>query len=568
MESDLRSSTTNQNRRWNTSVPYELARSLGYENNFEKVSEDFSSLLNTSYDYTSVMHYGENFFTNGNGSTILTKNPEFQDVIGNSVEMSPTDALELNRLYRCNASVTLRQNCSFEDESMCEMTVCSRGSPEWQTVSRTDGGPHSDHTYLGTEKQGSGLFMHFSTVKGNKGDSSRLITKRMTPTRPCQIQCLQFYYYYSGNKMDQLNIWIREFESKDDVEGTRRLMGQITGSPADYWQLHHVPLNASKTFQVEFEGRKGSGSSSGGFSVDDINLSETECPHHTWQIRNFEERLNSSARSEIYSPRYYTTDGYGYQIRLSLRSTYFGLYLRLVSGDYDDQLEWPFAWRQLSSIMVDQNPRMQMHMSKLRTITTDPGAMINAEQSLWDNPREVGTLTEVNGETFYASYAVGRSTFMTLDDLRKRDFLKGGDAVISFFMQDIRPLLTNNSLPCPGIPQQNFTSVPKDSDYSCSRVTTTTSPPTTTTPTTTTSPPTTTTTTTSPPTTTTPTTTTTITSPTTTTTTTTTTTSTTTTTTEGPDVDGNCDSFFCSFSPKTTCCPLVLLFTLLLLLTH
>ncbi|XP_031431901.2 meprin A subunit beta-like [Clupea harengus] len=126
----------------------------GEENCFNKASEDESSLLNTSYDYTSLMHYKKNEFSNGNGSTIITKQPEFQDVIGNRIEMSSTDALELNRLYQCDASVSFLDHCSFEDESLCEMSVCSRSSAGWQRVSRADGGPHSDHTYLGTDSQG------------------------------------------------------------------------------------------------------------------------------------------------------------------------------------------------------------------------------------------------------------------------------------------------------------------------------------------------------------------------------------------------------------------------------
>ena len=81
--------------------------------------------------------------------------------------------------------------------------------------------------------------MHFSTNRSSEGDSAtnhssegesaRLTTRRMTPGRTCQVQCLQFYYYYSGNETDQLNIWIREFDSEEDTEGTRRLMGQISG---------------------------------------------------------------------------------------------------------------------------------------------------------------------------------------------------------------------------------------------------------------------------------------------------------------------------------------------------
>ena len=95
----------------------------GKENNFIKASEDESSLLNTSYDYTSLMHYKKNEFSNGNGSTIITKQPEFQDVIGNSIEMSSTDALELNRLYNCGKCQCLTQINQLISSLVCVYQV-------------------------------------------------------------------------------------------------------------------------------------------------------------------------------------------------------------------------------------------------------------------------------------------------------------------------------------------------------------------------------------------------------------------------------------------------------------
>lgn len=71
--------------------------------------------------------------------------------------------------------------------------------------------------------------MHASTASGMEGDSAWLETKTMSPTRKCHSQCLQFYYYHSGNETDQLNIWIREFQNDRDVKGILHLMGQITG---------------------------------------------------------------------------------------------------------------------------------------------------------------------------------------------------------------------------------------------------------------------------------------------------------------------------------------------------
>ncbi len=48
------------------------------------------------------MHYGKNDFSNGKGFTITTKRPEFQDVIGQRLEMSEYDVTELNKRYKCS----------------------------------------------------------------------------------------------------------------------------------------------------------------------------------------------------------------------------------------------------------------------------------------------------------------------------------------------------------------------------------------------------------------------------------------------------------------------------------
>lgn len=74
---------------------------LGYEDNFRIVNKDVSSTHGVPYDYWSVMHYGKNEFTNGNGLTINTKDPTYQDIIGQRFEVSPSDITELNLLYKC-----------------------------------------------------------------------------------------------------------------------------------------------------------------------------------------------------------------------------------------------------------------------------------------------------------------------------------------------------------------------------------------------------------------------------------------------------------------------------------
>lgn len=74
----------------------------GHESNFETIDRENSTTHGVPYDYWSVMHYGKDAFSNGNGSTIITTDPNYQDVIGQQLGMSPRDVEELNLLYKCS----------------------------------------------------------------------------------------------------------------------------------------------------------------------------------------------------------------------------------------------------------------------------------------------------------------------------------------------------------------------------------------------------------------------------------------------------------------------------------
>ncbi|XP_029574975.1 meprin A subunit beta-like [Salmo trutta] len=95
------------------------------------------------------MHYGNEDFTNGNGSTIITKQPEYQDVIGQRLDMSSNDVLKLNTLHNCTSAVTFLETCSFEDIQECGMTLSASGNASWERVGSVQEGPNSDHTKLG-----------------------------------------------------------------------------------------------------------------------------------------------------------------------------------------------------------------------------------------------------------------------------------------------------------------------------------------------------------------------------------------------------------------------------------
>lgn len=82
---------------------------------------------------------------------------------------------------------------------------------------------------FGNKIPGFGHFMHASTATGTEGETAWLKTAMLTPSGKCHVQCLQFYYYHSGNQTDQLNIRLREFHDGPDGPWTERLVRQITG---------------------------------------------------------------------------------------------------------------------------------------------------------------------------------------------------------------------------------------------------------------------------------------------------------------------------------------------------
>ncbi|XP_077432259.1 meprin A subunit beta-like isoform X2 [Vanacampus margaritifer] len=427
----------------------------GREHNFLKA--EGSTAQGVPYDYMSVMHYGKDAFSNGNGSTIITKDAAFQDVIGQRLGMSRRDVQELNLLYNCNSSVAFSAYCGFALGDPCNMATCSpSGLGGWQMLTQAAGGPHSDHTDL---SNGGGYFMHANTT------SAFLETPRMSPSRECHVQCLQFYYYHTGGPSDRLNIWIREFTDDEDSTGLRRLVGQIAGAVTSHWQIHHVSLNASRLFQVEFESVKGSGSpnSTGGFSVDDINVSETQCPHNTLQLDDFENLLNSSVvGTEIYGPRRYSAAGYAYRVGVVLAGTHVSVFIQLLNGTNDDELSWPCDRHQWTALMMDQEASVILGMSKQRSLTSDNSTSGDGSY-LWGDPRNSSrTGVDENNQTAFIGSKFVWNVFATLEEMKSRHFLKGGSLVLAFSFQDISPLVDGHVLPCPQVTPVQVTHPPQE----------------------------------------------------------------------------------------------------------
>lgn len=80
--------------------------SSGKEHNFRTYDDKTSSALGVPYDYGSVMHYSKTSFNIASEPTIVTKIPQFMDVIGQRMGFSESDLTKLNRLNNCSESIS------------------------------------------------------------------------------------------------------------------------------------------------------------------------------------------------------------------------------------------------------------------------------------------------------------------------------------------------------------------------------------------------------------------------------------------------------------------------------
>ncbi|XP_078024745.1 meprin A subunit beta-like isoform X2 [Epinephelus lanceolatus] len=421
-----------------------------HTHNFKKYDDTVSSALGVPYDYGSVMHYSKDDFSKNSEPTIVTKIPQFMDVIGQRIGFSASDLTKLNRLYNCTKSSTFVDSCDFEEDNICGM-IQGPGNAKWERLTCARGGPQTDFSNMGQCK-GKGYFMHFSTASAKSGARALLESRWFYP-KP-GAQCLQFFLYNSGAADDVLNIKVRQYD-KANPSGKLRLFKRISGGVMGSWELHNINLDMTQKSRVVFEGVRGKKSSNGGFSLDDINLSSTKCPQHTWHVRNISCLLaTTSAEKPLYSPRFLSPEGYTFQVsvymnRKSNRSEYLAIFFRLTSGPNDHKLKWPCPWRQATITLMDQQSDIRQQMNMHRMFTTDPNMKSsNGTEYFWDNPKKVGSrVNESNGSFYYRGPGWGWSQFIDHSSLKSRNFIKGDDAFFLLSLEDISHLLVSQPLP-------------------------------------------------------------------------------------------------------------------------
>ncbi|CAH7219721.1 Mep1a [Phodopus roborovskii] len=429
-----------------------------YEHNFNTYDDTNITDLNTPYDYESLMHYAPfSFNKNENIPTITAKIPEFNNIIGQRLDLSAIDLERLNRMYNCTSTHTLLDHCAFEKTNICGMIQGTRDDDDWIHEDSSQPGK-VDHTLVGQCK-GAGYFMHFNTSSGVTGEVALLESRILYPKR--KQQCLQFFYKMTGSPADTLIVSVR----KDDGTGNVSKLVQIQtfqGDSDHNWKIAHVTLTEEKKFRYFFQGTKGDpDNSGGGISLDDITLTETPCPKGVWTIRNISQVFANTVKGDtLLSPRFYSSEGYGLGLtlypngRIDSDPGYLGLAFHLYSGKNDGILEWPVENRQAIMTILDQDPDVRKRMSLSMMFTTSKyqtSPAIN-DSVIWDRPSQVGVYDK--DCDCYRSIDWGWDQAITHQMLKRRHFLKDDTLIIFVDFEDLTHL---NQTEVP-VPAQSVTS--------------------------------------------------------------------------------------------------------------
>ncbi|XP_075893838.1 meprin A subunit alpha [Nelusetta ayraudi] len=408
----------------------------GKEHNFAKYEDDFITDLNTPYDYESVMHYRPlSFNKNDTVPTITTTIPYFNEIIGQRFDFSAVDLVRLNRMYDCANTHTLLDQCSFELINICGMIQNEADGADW--VHMLSSSTETDHTLVGRCRD-TGYYMKFDTSSGPVGNSALLESRILYPKRG--EQCLQFFYKMTGAAGDKLVIWVRTDDGTGTIRYTKKIATFI-GDEDPSWKVAHVTLKEEDKFRYFFQGIRGSASSSGAISIDDITLSESACPSAVWQISNFTNVLDTTARnSAIKSGCFLNPEGYSFGISVYPNGrgdddpNYVGVTMHLCSGENDAVMEWPAKNRQFTIVAMDQDPDAKLRMSSTRSFTT-------AATDTWNRPSATSGAIWDKGCQCYRSTDFGWSTFISHKHLERRSFLKNNDLIITADFNDLTHLI-------------------------------------------------------------------------------------------------------------------------------
>nr|XP_039248599.1 meprin A subunit beta-like [Styela clava] len=422
--------------------------------NFNNYPYNETDNRRVAYDFDSVMHYGKTAFTEDGNITIRTRDPKFQDVIGQRSTFSPGDVTKIKRMYDCSDTVRISNTVNYEKTNAGGYSE-DNSDVMWlrHNIETSDASgpttkylPKFDSTF-GTEGEGS--FMYLDTSTKFPGLSGGMKSMRYTTT--VEKQCLEFSHYINLNEGSGASMAVY-LATLDPVSGEitsygqplKMFGGKSIGAHDVEWNVERMTISAPESFRIVFWGKTG-GFYNDIIAVDDVSVLDKECDTSFFTVPQYSMMADMYEVNEYStSPIMYTGNpGYAFQIMIYPNGTqsavdagnpgYFGVFFRLVGGKYDDELEWPFNNQFVRLVLTDQGPKPLSRMNHYSNFLTDSASPFFMA---YQKPSGLGSFND----------AVGYRYFISKESFHNRRYLKHDVAYFSVQVTDMRPFENSDEI--------------------------------------------------------------------------------------------------------------------------
>lgn len=141
-----------------------------------------------------------------------------------------------------------------------------------------------------------------------------------------------------------------------------------------------------------------------------------------WKLNDYSRKLQEAkmhSNHEFFSPPFYT-HRYGYKLQASAflngngsgEGSHLSVYIRVLPGEYDNLLEWPFSYKVTFSILDQSDPSLSKPQHITETFNPDPN---------WKNfQKPSGNRSSLDE----SALGFGYPKFVSHEEIRKRNYIR------------------------------------------------------------------------------------------------------------------------------------------------
>ncbi|XP_017348734.1 TNF receptor-associated factor 4b [Ictalurus punctatus] len=166
-----------------------------------------------------------------------------------------------------------------------------------------------------------------------------------------------------------------------------------------------------------------------------------------WKIPNYsrhlqETRNGSNGTSELFSPAFYS-HRYGYRLQVSIfpngngsgEGTHLSVYIRVLPGEYDGLLEWPFPHRVTFSLLDQSDPALSKPQHVTESFSPDP----NWKNFQRPRPGAIGSVR--TGCLDESMLGFGYPKFISHEQMKERNYIRDNAIFIKAFIDVVQRII-------------------------------------------------------------------------------------------------------------------------------